>query len=302
MVIFQYESEECIQGFKHILKITLRCEMKTVLNYVGGRNYWVYNEVRQIIEKSKQNIKGELLYIEPFGGGFSLGLNLLENGIIEKAVYNDLDEKVYNFWQCLKEDKFRLIDNVTELIVILAEDIRIEHWLNALEKYEESEERFKRAAGEYIRRKYSIRYSYIKPRLITIDYKTFDFTDTLIKAGNLLENVEIYNENYVDLKGFDGDNTIWSCDPPFLVDNVDSYYRAEDGGFNHKKFKNFCESNSGLVIISYNKSEIIKELYNEENTLFLEITKHNRLKHGNSTEFLIVKNGEKFGVFNLEDL
>lgn len=274
--------------------------MRAVLNYIGGKYNWIYKEVEYIITTAKQHIGEDIIYIEPFGGGFSLGLNLLENGIIKEAIYNDIDEKVVNFWNCLKYNPLELICGIDKCLIELSKTDNINNFRNIVNNYEESINNIDNAVGEYIRHKYSINYNNIQYKDINISYNTFNYTETLLKASKLLQRVEILNEDYRSLQRFDSDTSIWSFDPPYMLDSVKYYYRACHTEFDHNEFKKFNSDLSGVVIISYNKIKDIKELYNEEDTLILEIEKHNRLKRVGSSEFLIVKNSGKFGVFNLE--
>lgn len=274
--------------------------MRTVLNYVGGKYNWIYKEVEYIINTVKQHVGENILYIEPFGGGFSLGLNLLENGVIKEAIYNDIDEKVVNFWNCLKYNPLELIGEIDKCLIELSKTDNINDFRNIVNRYEKSNNNIDRAVGEYIRHKYSINYDSIQYKDINISYNTFNYTETFLKASKLLQRVEILNEDYRSLQRFDSDTCIWAFDPPYMIDSVKHYYGACHTEFDHNEFKKFNSDLSGVVIISYNKIKDIQELYNEDDTLILEIERHNRLKRVGSSEFLIVKNSGKFGVFNLE--
>lgn len=64
------------------------------LRYPGGKTK-IYKKIQQIIVANNFE---DYEYIEPFAGGFGVGLALLQNGIIKKAVLNDLDSHLYNFW------------------------------------------------------------------------------------------------------------------------------------------------------------------------------------------------------------
>lgn len=64
------------------------------LRYPGGK-LKIYDKVKTLIET---NSLGSKTYIEPFAGGFGLGIGLLSENIIQKAVLNDFDSHIYNFW------------------------------------------------------------------------------------------------------------------------------------------------------------------------------------------------------------
>ena len=48
-------------------------------------------------------------FVEVFAGGASVGLSLLQAGIIQRLVLNDTDPGVYAFWKALKEEPKELL-------------------------------------------------------------------------------------------------------------------------------------------------------------------------------------------------
>jgi len=80
------------------------------LRYPGGKSR-IYNRVRNLIEL---NGLGNKTYVEPFAGGFGLGIALLCDGVVHTAVLNDYDTHIYNFWYSVlkyTEDILKKIDN-----------------------------------------------------------------------------------------------------------------------------------------------------------------------------------------------
>jgi len=72
------------------------------LRYPGGKS--------KVIDQIYSYLNYEQLdtFVELFAGGASLGLSLLDAGIIQKLVLNDLDHNVANFWQVIVEKPDRL--------------------------------------------------------------------------------------------------------------------------------------------------------------------------------------------------
>jgi len=68
--------------------------MHSPLRYPGGKQK-VYSKVRRIIDENQYN---NLTYVEPFAGGFGIGLRLLFDGVVQNVILNDLDRHIYNFW------------------------------------------------------------------------------------------------------------------------------------------------------------------------------------------------------------
>lgn len=64
------------------------------LRYPGGKSK-IYERVKHLIEN---NAMGDRTYVEPFAGGFGIGISLLCDNIVQTAVLNDLDSHIYHFW------------------------------------------------------------------------------------------------------------------------------------------------------------------------------------------------------------
>lgn len=67
------------------------------LRYPGGKSK-IYEKVKHLIES---NAFGNRIYIEPFAGGFGIGICLLVNNIVQSAVLNDFDTHIYHFWSSI---------------------------------------------------------------------------------------------------------------------------------------------------------------------------------------------------------
>lgn len=74
------------------------------LRYPGGKS--------RVIDQLYARMQGENLdtFVEVFAGGASLGLSLLDAGVIRKLVLNDLDPLVYSFWRTVLTDPTPLLE------------------------------------------------------------------------------------------------------------------------------------------------------------------------------------------------
>lgn len=88
------------------------------LRYPGGKGK-ITPLIRYIIKNS--NMK-HITYIEPFAGGAGVGLELLETGVVENIVINDLDKGIYSFWRAIKEEPERFITEIRNAT------LNIEEW------------------------------------------------------------------------------------------------------------------------------------------------------------------------------
>ena len=61
-------------------------------------------------------------YIEPFAGGAGIAIGLLENGLVNDVVINDLDKGIYSFWRAVLTETDRFIENIEQV------PLSIEEW------------------------------------------------------------------------------------------------------------------------------------------------------------------------------
>lgn len=87
------------------------------LRYPGGK-FKIYNKVKNLI---KANALNDRTYIEPFAGGFGVGLRLLQENIVQSVILNDLDTHIYNFWFIVLHHTDKLIQMIEETPVTIEE-------------------------------------------------------------------------------------------------------------------------------------------------------------------------------------
>lgn len=88
---------------------------KSPLRYPGGKSK-LYNLVDSIISQYSDTVD---TYVEPFAGGASIALKLLENKRVQKIIINDINTGVYSFWDsiCNDTDAFLRLLNDTEVTI-----------------------------------------------------------------------------------------------------------------------------------------------------------------------------------------
>lgn len=80
------------------------------LRYPGGKSK-IYDKVKNLIET---NELGDRIYVEPFAGGFGIGISLLCDNIVQQAILNDFDSHIYHFWHSVlhnTDDLLRMIND-----------------------------------------------------------------------------------------------------------------------------------------------------------------------------------------------
>lgn len=95
------------------------------LRYPGGKS--ILSKLLTDIILSN-NLEGTT-YIEPYAGGASVGLSLLENRIVDRIVLNDADRAVYAFWYSVLHNSDKFISRLEAI------DVTMEEWYRQKEIY-----------------------------------------------------------------------------------------------------------------------------------------------------------------------
>lgn len=90
---------------------------RSPLRYPGGKSK-IYDNIRRLIEANEY---ADRIYVEPYAGGFGVGIALLENNIVHQAVMNDLDTHIFHFWDAVFNNTEELIHLITETEISLVE-------------------------------------------------------------------------------------------------------------------------------------------------------------------------------------
>lgn len=85
------------------------------LRYPGGKTK-IYNKVKNLIEINNWE---NTTYIEPFAGGFGIGIGLLCDGVVNAVVINDIDTHIYHFWNAVlyQTDELIALIEKTEITI-----------------------------------------------------------------------------------------------------------------------------------------------------------------------------------------
>jgi len=87
------------------------------LRYPGGKSK-IYEKVKTLIEK---NMLVNRTYVEPFAGGFGIGIALLCDNIVQSAVLNDFDAHIYHFWFSVLHHTDELLKKIKDTPITIEE-------------------------------------------------------------------------------------------------------------------------------------------------------------------------------------
>lgn len=232
--------------------------MYSVLKYIGKKEVDLRKDLA---------ILGIDVYCEPFAGSFNTGFKLIDSKYECRYILNDKDSLVYNFWIQMKNHSKKLENKIKAMTIHLhnlSEKEQKEYITNKLSSISSIES----AAAEFLfRESTSLKgFNYTESKVID---KIDDF-DFFLNSEYCLDT-EIYNKDYKDiLQKYDSKSTFFFIDPPYIIDNINNYYRCDSKNFNHKELFNIVKQLRGKWLLTYNYSEDILEEFKEYNIKIVE--------------------------------
>lgn len=248
------------------------------LRYPGGKGR-LYKEVKQIMQE------GNLLartYVEPFAGGFGIGIRLLTNHDIERIIINDADRHIYAFWYCVFRDTQNLIN------LIRNTDISLEVWDRQKQIYNDDkatllEQGFSAfflnrtnysgvlSGGPIGGRKQESKYT------LGCRYNREELAKRIEELGRYRDQVEVYNYDAFDfiktvvLNRID--ELFVNFDPPYVQKGpilYRNYFTEKD----HRALATYIQQKMATAqwIMTYDDCDFIRQLYAEYNPEQLNLT------------------------------
>ena len=209
---------------------------------IGGKH--------RLLDKILKLIPEHDVYVEGFVGGGVIFFNKPH----KPSIINDLDPDVYNRLKLLKKAPltgYEVPDSIESKKVFF--DIDHEAIQNKLVRY-------------YIQSCCGFSSKHIdKSKHIYKNCMGKSLFNNLQLYKDLLKDTKILNKDYTKLKRYDSESTFYFLDPPYEGTSTSMYNDKETKSvkFDFIKFKDWCESLVGKVLITLNSSPYIKELFNE---------------------------------------
>lgn len=244
-----------------------------IIRRVGGKSK-LQKEINLMIPNHE-------IYAEPFVGGGSI---FLYKSPAKINIINDLDEDIINIWK----DVYDLSVDIYESMKFIPNRELFKSYLN--------KKSFDSNYDRLYRNLYLSKVSFSGNRLTYGGDKQCISTAKKIKNISLqlknTSNLEIYNEDYKTIiKKFDSKDTFFYLDPPYEIETMTNNWGYKNLNVTPQEICDLLKSIKGKFILSYNKSETIKNIFKD---FYIEnvITKYT-LGRGNNTkikEELIIKN------------
>lgn len=237
------------------------------LRYPGGK-YKIYDKVRNLIEINKL---GDRSYVEPFAGGFGIGLRLLCDNVVQTAVLNDFDPHIYNFWNTIL--------NYSDEFLQLMMDTPI-----TLEERERQKEIFNDVYADQISDGYAtfflnrVNFSgvitggpiggFTQSGTYKLDcrFNKNEIKNKVKQIALLRDRIQLYNYDASELIAYHLQGRLQECffniDPPYVKKGhrlYTNYFKEE----NHRAFERTVAEHleNTYWIITYDDCELIRDIY-----------------------------------------
>lgn len=247
-----------------------------LINWIGGKRLLR----KKIAPMIPENIQG---YVEPFGGG--AWVLFFKDKWAELEVYNDLDSRLVNLFNVVKYHPCEL---ARQMCYMLA-------------SREQFEQQIKQEGITDIQR--AAQFLYVINRSFGAKGKTFGTSkssgiksaygiiERIEKIAKRLDKVLIENKSAFDLiKEYDRENMFFYLDPPYS--KGEGYQVCSTKDFEHKRLAEILKNIKGRFLLSYDDSDIIRELYRDFK--IVEVSRENGINRKNikNKEYkeLIIKN------------
>lgn len=87
------------------------------LRYPGGKSK-IYDRVKKLIIVNGFDNR---VYVEPFAGGFGIGISLLCENVVPSVILNDFDSHIYNFWYSVLYNTDRFLKLIYDTPITIEE-------------------------------------------------------------------------------------------------------------------------------------------------------------------------------------
>lgn len=274
------------------------CKALTPLRTPGGKS----KVVKKLLAPRFPEFSGN--YFEPFIGGGSVSLFIAQMYPDKDIYINDLNTKLYQFWQFLQAAPEELVKSLHSIRdAFNPEDENkgkelLERMTEAL--YEGDGNLLKIAASYYVLNKISFSGMTEHGSLSKSAYKkTFNHNniERILEINSIMKNFKITNQHFNEFMIKPEENDFTFLDPPYMIESSNLYGKNGEihKDFNHKDFLNSVKTLKGKWMITYNDNDWIRNHYKGYNIevveyvyyMAFEIDKDGNKKTRNKNELII---------------
>lgn len=284
-------------------------EIKSPLRYPGGKTQ-LAGYIKFLLDINDAHTT----YIEPFAGGFGVGIELLEDNYVNRVVINDLDPSIYSIWYYIVNEPNIFIKKIVNTPVTIDEwfrqsKIRNENKDNARSLENAFSSFFLNRTnvsgiigggpigGKKQDGKYKLDCRFNKKKLI----------QKIITISSLKERIELFNldaNKFIvnRIKDYSCLNTFIFFDPPYFEQGKNLYLSFVNKNEHAKLAENIKNLKDYKWITTYDKKKEILKLYDSYVKSYIYKLNYSANKKRKAEEFLFASNRTKvksYGKFDL---
>lgn len=242
------------------------------LRYPGGKTQ-LSRFLMQLLELNKLD---DIVYAEPFAGGFGAGLELLFKNKVKSVIINDYDIAIYSIWYAILNETEKFIDDINDI------EITIQEWEIQKDKYnklfEEKRYSYELAFATYFlnrtNRSGIITGGPIGGKNQNSNYKIDcrfnkkDLIKKIIKISEYKEKIQLTNMEANDfiskiILSYKPDEIFAFFDPPYYEQGKNLYTNFFEHD-NHVSLKKKIELLTDYFwILTYDNQKAILDIYGE---------------------------------------
>ena len=245
--------------------------LRPPVKWHGGKHYLCHRIIK--------HFPPHTTYVEPFGGAASV---LLNKDVVPVEIYNDLDARITRLFRVLREngDEFRRLLSLTPYSEV--------EFKNAAKQADDVSE-IERARRDFVRWRQSLggradSFSFTLHRVrrgmadcVSGYLSVID--SELPRIIERIRRVQIVCRGASDVvRAWDGPDTLFYCDPPYLHETRHSgsrdVYGYEMSESEHRQLARVLEKCRGKVVLSGYPSALYDGLYGHWRTVKIEIANH----------------------------
>lgn len=281
---------------------------KSPLRYPGGKTQ-LSTYVNHLLKINKVTNT----YIEPFAGGFGVGLDLLIDGSVENVVINDLDPSIYSVWYYILNEPSKFISKIEDVPITMEEWYKQRKIRDEVEKEISLDNAFATfflnrtnvsgiinggpIGGKKQTGKYKINCRFNKERLIKKIQVIASYKER-ISLTNMDANDFILNQ----IPEYNSKNTFIFFDPPYYTQGKNLYLSFVDKNKHQRLSENIIGLKKYKWIITYDIEPEILKLYEPYIKAYTYHLNYSANKKRRAKEYMFINNNTKADSFEKVEL
>ena len=243
--------------------------VKSPLRYPGGKSKAIKFLTRFFPRDFKE-------LREPMFGGGSITFYWVQKRPSARFLAGDINYDLFCFWKTLQEDKDRLVKEIRRIKETYNDGRKL--FEDIMRRREKGLDDFQRAVDFFILNRITFSGTVDCGGYSEQAFKkrfTWSSIDRLELAYEVIKKVDFYYGDYGELLKMDGEDVVIFLDPPYYSAQKSKLYGKKGDlhlQFDHERFYKLVKDCKHKVLITYDNSDYIKNLYSDFYTVEWELS------------------------------